>query len=143
MAGPVACLPPTATSPAHHSAATTRRHGVMPTTAAPSAPRRRLLNGWHTSVDDGHSHAVTDAAFAEGMNQRRGEFTTVCGQVIRIAALVAPCGQACPHCAQALHTRDATSHPSAHARAPRRRLRWLWRRTGRHASLTAPEEPGA
>jgi hypothetical protein len=112
----------------------------MPTTAAPSAPRR-LLNGWHTSVDDGYSHAVTDAAFAEGMRQRRGEFATVCGQVIRIAALVAPSGRNCPRCAQALHTRDATSHSSAHARAPH--LRWLWRLTGGHASPAAQVEPSA
>jgi hypothetical protein len=79
----------------------------MPSAAAPPAPRR-LLNGWHTSVDDGHSHAVTDAAFAEGMRQRRGEFTTVCGKVIRVAALVAPCGRNCPRCDHVLHTRAAT-----------------------------------
>jgi hypothetical protein len=113
----------------------------MPSTAAPPAPRR-LLNGWHTSVDDGHSHAVTDAAFAEGMRQRRGEFTTVCGQVIRVAALVAPSGRNCPRCADLLRT-NATSHPSTDAEPPRRRLPLLSRLLGRHTSPTTHVEPTA
>lgn len=113
----------------------------MTTTAGTSAPER-LFNGWHTSVDDGRGHAVTDAAFAEGVRQRRGEFATVCGQVIRVAALVAPCGRACPGCAEFLRM-HTTSHLPADD-GPPRRLRWLWRLTGRHAfSAATHAEPGA
>lgn len=116
----------------------------MPTTAGtPTSVPGRLLTGWHTSVDDGHAHAVTDAAFADGVRQRRGEFTTVCELVICTAALVAPCGRACPRCTQVLHTHAAT-HPPAHSAPPRRRLRWPWSLPGRHALPAATHAgPGA
>jgi hypothetical protein len=58
-----------------------------------SAPRRRLVTGWHT--DDGYSHAVTAAGFTEGVRRAHGQFETVCGLFICGAALVVSCD---PHC---------------------------------------------
>ena len=60
----------------------------MPTTGT-SAPER-LFSGWHTSIHDGYRHAVTDAGFTEGARRWGGQFETVCGQIICVAALVPP-----------------------------------------------------
>lgn len=67
--------------------------------------------GWHTSVFDGYSHAITDTAFSEGVHHRRGQFGTVCGLVICLAASVAPCGQPCRRCAALLQTSISLHSP--------------------------------
>lgn len=60
--------------------------------------------GWHTSASDGYSHAVTEAAFGQGVRERRGRFHTVCGHVIRLAASTAPCCTSCSACTALLQT---------------------------------------
>jgi hypothetical protein len=62
-------------------------------TAGPPSASQRVFTGWHTSTHDGYSHAVT-AGFTEGARRRRGQFETICGLIICVAALVTPCG---PH----------------------------------------------
>ncbi|MGH3566187.1 MAG: hypothetical protein ACRDRH_09175 [Pseudonocardia sp.] len=59
----------------------------------------RLVIWWCTSVRDGYSHAVTDDAFGWGVRKRQGEFETMCGLVIYLTALTAPCGRPCARCA--------------------------------------------
>jgi hypothetical protein len=68
----------------------------MSTAGTPSASQpQRVFTDWYASTHDGYSHAATAAGFTEGARRRRGQFETVCGLIICVAALVAPCG---PHC---------------------------------------------
>jgi hypothetical protein len=102
----------------------------MDTTSAPE----RLFTGWYTSIGDGRSHAVTDAAFTESVRQQRGQIPTVCGLIICAAAAAAPCGPACPRCDGVVRA----SVPRQTDATGRLRRRFGWRR-----QLSSHRTPGA
>lgn len=74
--------------PKPHEPKTTGTSDMPPTRTPPPVPKYPFA-GWCTSIGDGYSHAVTEAAFCAGMRVRRGQFHAVCGQVICLAASVA------------------------------------------------------
>ncbi len=111
---------------------TTRGPAAMPTTRTPPTPAR-LLTGWYTSVADGYSHALTNAASIQGVHQRHGQRETACGPVICLGASAASSGRPCPRCSAFLRAR-ATPHPPADTGPRRRRLSLPRRGPGRHAS---------
>jgi hypothetical protein len=81
----------------------------MSTAGTPPASQR-VFTGWHPSTHEGYSHAVTAAGFTESARRHRGPFETICGLIICVAALVAPCGPYYPR---------PCRHASPNTRQPR------------------------
>lgn len=89
-----------------------RERHVMPAAGTPPASQLPLA-GWHTSVLDGYSHAVTDGAFTDDVRRRHGKLKTVCGLIIYLTASVIPCGRPCPRCTTLLRpTPPRTRQPT-------------------------------
>lgn len=82
--------------------------------------RERLYTTWLTSVD-GMDHAVTDEMMAAGVRSCRGQFSTVCQDVVTAAFLVVPPGRRCPRCWEALTPTPAEPEPARRSRRSRLR----------------------
>lgn len=89
-----------------------------------AAGRKRLFTTWLTSVD-GVDHAITDEMMAVGVRSCRGQFTTVCQDIVTAAFLVVPPGRRCPRCWEALNPTPVGPEPEPARRTRRARLRDL------------------
>lgn len=61
-----------------------------------AADRPRIT--WHHCAIDAADHAVTDAAFAEGFEQRHGRYQAICGHQVLVDSCLTPPGRVCSHC---------------------------------------------
>lgn len=86
--------------------------------------RPRLYVRWYRCTGDSLDHAVTDEAFAQGLELQEGCYLAVCGHVVLIGSCLAPPGPPCVACVVALRILDHPANPTAEPGRHRKAHRW-------------------
>ena len=87
---------------------------------SPRTPR--LYFTWYRCVSDGRDHAVTDDAFARGVEAQQGRYQALCGHEVLIDSCLNPPGRACRCCSALIRLHLTTVHVEPPPEASR------WRR---------------
>lgn len=97
----------------------------MPAGAANQHPERGYVT-WQHCAFDAADHAVTDADFAAGFEQRQGRYQAICGHKVLVDSCLTPPGRVCPKCWALLAPparQPAKTHAAHRALSRLRRLR--------------------
>lgn len=100
--------------------------------------RPRLYVRWYRCTGDSLDHAVTDEAFAQGLELQEGSYLAVCGHVVLIGSCLAPPGPPCVACVAVLRILNRPTNPTAEPGRHRKAHRWC-RLFGRHQTLAVPQ----
>ena len=100
--------------------------------------RPRLYVRWYRCTSDSLDHAVTDEAFAQGLELQEGCYLAVCGHVVLIGSCLAPPGPPCVACAAVLRILNRPTNPTAEPGRHRKAHRWC-RLFGRPQTPAVPQ----
>ncbi len=100
--------------------------------------RPRFYVRWYRCTGDSLDHAVTDEAFAQGLELQEGRYLAVCGHVVLIGSCLAPPGPPCVACAALLRILNRPANPTAEPGRHRKAHRWC-RLFGRDQTPAGPQ----
>ncbi len=100
--------------------------------------RPRLYVRWYRCTGDSLDHAVTDEAFAQGLELQEGCYLAVCGHVVLIGSCLVPPGPPCVVCVAVLRTLNRPTSPMAEPRRRRKAYR-LCRLFSRRQTPAVPQ----
>lgn len=100
--------------------------------------RSRLYVSWYRCAGDNLDHAVTDEAFAQGLDLQEGCYQAVCGHVVLIGSCLVPPGPPCVACVALLRILNRPAASTAEPGRHRKAHRWC-RLFGRHQTPAVPQ----
>ncbi len=100
--------------------------------------RSRLYVGWYRCAGDSLDHAVTDEAFAQGLDLHEGCYQAVCGHVVLIGSCLVPPGPPCVACVALLRILNRPAASTAEPGRHRKAHRWC-RLFSRHQTPAVPQ----
>ncbi len=100
--------------------------------------RSRLYVSWYHCAGDSLDHAVTDEAFAQGLDLQEGCYQAVCGHVVLIGSCLVPPGPPCVACVALLRILNRPAASTAGPGRHRKAHRWC-RLFDRHQTPAVPQ----
>ncbi len=112
--------------------------GAVEMSGTSRSRRPRLYVRWYRCTGDSLDHAVTDEAFAQGLELQEGSYLAVCGHVVLIGSCLAPPGPPCVACVAVLRILNRPINPTAEPGRRRKAHRWCCL-FGRHQTPAVPQ----